>query len=487
MNLRPYQQRAIDNIKRSLICGNRRVGLMLATGGGKTRIAAAIIQGAIDKGKKVIFVVDRKTLVNQSSKAFYEHEIDHGIIQADHPMYRPWESLQVCSIQTLMRRKTPDADLVIIDEFHDHYKHVTKMMQQWSLIPFIGLSATPFTKGLGKHWDDLVIGATTSALIEGGYLVKPVIFAPPSIDTKGLHLQNGDYAKKEVAERVKSTKITADIVDTYLSKGEGRKTILFPANVAHSKDCVNQFNLAGIPSAHIDAHTPDEEREKIFDQLKDGEILLLSSVGVLQKGFDETSVSCIILARPTKSLALYIQMVGRGLRGHEGKEDCIILDHAGNVERLGWPDDPLPSELNNGDKTENQATKENEEKKEAELKPKRCPSCNHLVKAEIFTCPKCDHIFSRKSKVEVESGELKELKRTPPNEKRDFYAQLLYITHQKGYSPGWAAWRFKEKFGHWPAKKAGITPQPPKKEVLNYVKYLQIKWQHSSRKSSKVG
>lgn len=452
-----FQDRAIDDIKYQLSRGLKRVMLMVPTGGGKTHIAVKIITMALKKDKKVLFVVDRKTLVNQTSDTFYKNHIDHGIVQGDNPNYAPWKGVQICSIQSLMRRKTPDADLVLVDEAHTHYKHMTEIMKMWSLVPFIGLSATPFTRGLGKHYQTLINPVNTSQLIEMGNLVKSIIYAPPTIDVKGIKLVAGEYSSKEVAEKVKGTRITADIIDTWLDKGEGRKTIIFPANVAHSKDLVNAFNEAGTPAEHVDAHTPDEDRDDIFRRFKEGETMILSSVGVLTKGFDETSVSCIVLAKPTKSLMLYIQMVGRGLRAHDGKEDCIILDHATNVERLGWPDDPLPDYLCDGSETENARTDTNEEKKEKELKPKKCPECNHLVEAKIFTCPVCGHLFARPTNVEVEDGELVKVKRSPADirhkestreQKQEMWTAFLELGKSRGHS----SHLYKDYYGVWPRK-----------------------------------
>jgi len=478
MEARDYQIKAVEELKNELRKGIKRVILMLPTGSGKTFIARMIIESAIKKGKKILFIVDRKTLIDQASIAF--NGINYGIVQADHPMYRPWEPLQICSAQSLMRRKIPDADLVLIDEAHTHYEYLSELMKVWSLVPFIGLTATPFTRGLGNHYQSIINPITTIELIENGYLVKPVIFAPPSISTKGLKTQNGDYSPIQMDERDRSTKITADIINTYLDKGEGRKSILFPVNVRHSKELINEFNLAGIPAAHVDAFTPDEERQDIFQSLKSGEIQIISSVGVLTKGFDETSINCCILARPTKSLSLYIQMVGRAIRAHDGQTDALILDHAGNVERLGWPDDPLPVELCDGEKTENKTQEENEEKKEKELKPKKCPDCHFLVESKIFTCPKCGYLFAKKSEIEVIEEELKELKRTKPAIKKQWYAELLYISEERGHSEGWASWKFKEKFGHWPSNKQ-IKPKIPSEDVLKYIQYKNIKYAKSRK------
>lgn len=483
--LRDYQQSAINGIRSAIREGHKKVMLMIPTGGGKTRIAAAIIESALAKGKKVLFVADLRTLVDQSAIEFGKLGIDGSVVMADDPRYAPWKGLQVCSAQTLMRRTQPDADLVIIDEAHTHYEYLTELMKVWSLVPFIGLSASPFTRGLGNHYTKLVQGPTTSELMDMGYLLKPICYGPPTIDTSKLRMNGNDYDQKQLGDAVKAPQITADIVNTYLDKGEGRKFILFPVNVAHSKDMVNAFNLAGVPCAHIDAHTPDEERQVYYEQLNTGELVGLSSVGVLSKGFDETSVSCVILGFATKSLMKYIQTVGRGLRAHEGQDNCIVLDHGGNVERLGFPDDPLPDFLCNGDETEAARQKEREkEKEEKELSPKKCPSCHHLVDADKFICSDCGHIFAKKSEVEVINEDLQKLERTPAQKrnrttskevKQDFFSSALGYCYAKGYKEGWASNKYREYFGVWPNKMAKVCGSGSV-EFDNFMKYQRIKW-----------
>ena len=467
------QHSTVDKLKNAIREGHKRIMLMGATGFGKTRIAAHIIDGAIKKGKKVLFIADLKTLVDQSVCSFWELGIDGSVVMADDIRYAPWKNLQVCSAATLARRKIPDADLVIIDEAHTHYKYLTELMNTWSLVVFIGLSATPFSRGLGKHYTSLVQGPTTAELIETGQLLEPICYGPATINTQGIKTVKGDYDQKELFKRASTSEVTADIVTTYLEKGEGRKFIMFPVNVAHSKDMVNQMNQAGIPCQHIDAYTKDEDRQEAYRMLKDGELMGLSSVGVLSKGFDETSVSCVILAFATKSLIKYIQTVGRGLRAHEGQTDCIILDHGGNVERLGYPDDELPSVLCDGKRTESQKQKdEAEEKAEKELLPRKCPQCDMMVKPQIFTCPKCGHIFAKKSLVKSNEGELVKLERsaaskrnktTPKEEKQAFYGAAMSHCIKKGYKMGWAANAYRDRFGEWPNAMqkiaSDITPE----------------------------
>jgi len=481
-----HQPRDITRIREAFMAGHRRVGYMLSTGGGKTRICAEIIKMTLEKEKKVMFVVNRKTLVNQASKAFDDMGIDHGIVQGDNQRYKPWLPVQICSIQSLMRRKQLDSDFVIVDEFHNHFKYMTELMEKWNLVKFLGVSATPFTNGLGKHWDHLVVGASTSELQEKGTLLPPIVYSSKTISVEGLKVKAGEYDKKQLAERVDNKKITADIVNTYIDKGENRKAICFPCNVNHSKDIVNEFNESGIPALHIDCFTPDPEREEAFEKHKTGEVQILSSVGVLQVGHDEKSIACVILARPIKSLILYIQCVGRGARSFPGLSDYLILDHGTNVTRLGWPDETLPEYLCDGKQTESQKDKENEEKKEKELKDRDCPECGKLVRGVLFECPGCGHLFNKRAEIEIQKGELVKLERkkkspaetrnkeTSKSDKQAFYSAALSHCKSNGWKEGWAANAYRDRFSVWPNAMQKTCSDNVCLEFENHLKHKRI-------------
>lgn len=484
----------VQQIRQAVREGHKHIMLMAATGFGKTRTAAYIIEQALEKGTPVLFVADLKTLVDQSAIEFGALGLDGSVMMAEDARYAPWKNFHVCSAQTLMRRKPPDANVVIIDEAHTHYKYLTELMDKWNKVIFIGLSATPFTRGLGKHWTKLIVGPSMADLISRGRLKQPVCWGPPTIDTKGLRLKGNDYDQKELAKRVRTAKITADIVDTYIKRGEGRKFICFPVNCDHSKDLANAFNLAGIPCRHIDAHTKDEERQESYAMLKTGELMGLLSVGVLSKGFDETSVNCAILAYATKSLMRYIQTGGRAARAHEGQTDYLLLDHGGNVDRFGYPDDPLPNFLCDGEKTEAARAKEREEEmKENDLMAKRCPDCNFMVKPKVFTCPGCGHLFVKKTKIEVEQLELEKLAKkettaagkrnrlTPPDVKQAFFSAAIAHQKKKGYKSSWAACNYREYFGVWPNAFNEVTGGPCQ-EFTNFQTHKNMKWAYGKGK-----
>jgi superfamily II DNA or RNA helicase len=476
--LRPYQVDAINELRQAILKGHRSVVLMCSTGSGKTTIASEMIRKANEKGKKCLFLADRIELVEQTSKRLDYEGIEHGIIMGNHERYKPHAINQVCSPQTLARRPIPNADLVIIDECHVAYGIHKKMMQGMPNTVFIGLSATPFTKGLGKMYSNLVIGATTSKLTDEGYLVPVKVFAPSKPDLTKIRTIAGDYDEKELFARVNKPKLVADIVDTWIKRGENRPTIGFAVNVLHSQHLCELFKDRGIRAAHIDAYMPKSQREQTVKDFKDGYIKVLFNVGILDKGFDYPEASCLIMARPTKSLMLYIQQAGRVLRTHASKEDAIILDHAGNTQTHGFVTDELPQELDDGTKRKVEASK-NEKKEKTSI----CTSCAYVKKRHEYKCPCCGFVPQKKDAgVDVAQGELLEVtkKKITAQDKQKLYSELLYIETSKGYKRGFAANMYRNKYGVWPKGLSDI-PMEPSPDTMNYIKSRMIQFSHKRK------
>ena len=479
-NLRQYQVDSINDLRKAILKGHKRIVLQLATGGGKTTIASEMIRKANEKGKKCLFLADRIELVEQTSKRLDYEGIDHGIIMANHPRYKPYAANQVCSPQTLARRPTPAADLVIIDECHVAYGIHKKMMAAMPNTIFIGLSATPFTKGLGKLYSNLVVGATTSKLTDENYLVPVKVFAPSKPDLSKIRTIAGDYDEKELFARVKKPKLIADIVDTWVKRGENRPTIGFAVNVLHSQALCEQFKDRGIRAAHIDSYMSKKEREQTVKDFKDGYIKVLFNVGILDKGFDYPEASCLIMARPTKSLMLYIQQGGRVLRTHDSKQDAIILDHAGNTQAHGFLTDELPQELDDGTKRKVESTKKVQEEKGS-----ICPSCAYVKKRTVFTCPCCGFVPKKKDAgIDVTQGELLEVTRQKVTsvDKQNLYSELLYVEVEKGYKRGFAAQMYRNKCGVWP-KGLNDIPRIPSDDTLNFIKSRMIAFRHGAKRA----
>ena len=479
-NLRQYQVDSINDLRKAILKGHKRIVLQLATGGGKTTISSEMIRKANEKGKKCLFLADRIELVEQTSKRLDYEGIEHGIIMGNHERYKPHSINQVCSPQTLARRATPAADLVIIDECHVAYGIHKKMMQAMPNTIFIGLSATPFTKGLGKLYSNLVVGATTTKLTDEGYLVPVKVFAPSKPDLTKLRTVAGDYDEKELFARVNKPKLVADIVDTWIKRGENRPTIGFAVNVLHSQALCEQFKDRGIRAAHIDSYMPTKLREQLVNDFKDGYIKVLFNVGILDKGFDYPEASCLIMARPTKSLMLYIQQAGRVLRPHPTKEDAIILDHAGNTQAHGFVTDDLPQELDDGTKRKVEPSQKKQEEKGT-----LCTSCAYVKKKYEYKCPCCGFTPKKKDAgIDVEKGDLLEVTRTKITmvDKQKLYSELLYVEVEKGYKRGFAAQMYRNKFGVWP-KGLNDIPRIPSLDTMNYIKSRMIQFTNGRKRA----
>lgn len=489
--LRPHQQAAIDRLRESLREGKRRPVLQAPTGAGKTILSAALVEMALEKGRRVMFTCPAISLIKQTVDKFHREGIQEiGVMQANHPLTNANMPVQVATTQTLAKRKSPEVDMVIVDEAHNQYSVILRMMADpaWTKVPFIGLSATPWARGMGLYWDDLIVVATTPQLIEQGYLVPIEGYAPSKPDLKHVRKQAGDYHEADLAKAMNKPKLIADIVDTWLSLGQMRPTICFAVDCKHAREIRQSFCASGIPAGYIDAHTPTDEREKIGKQLECGELKVVTSVGCLIVGLDWTFVSCIIHARPTQSEMIWVQSVGRGLRTHPGKSNCILLDHASNYLNLGFPEHIHYDSLDTTRKGERQVERE---KKHKYKKPRECPSCSFQLLPSDQKCPICGYEMQVISSVENDAGSLVDVvsgkarkgRIYDADEKELWYAQLRWIAYESGYKNGWADHKFKEKFKHWPEKK-GIPPTDPSPEVLSFVRSRQIAFAKKKRAPS---
>ena len=470
--LRPHQEKSIVMLRDSMKRGNKRIVLAAPCSFGKTTVASQMITNAIELGKRCAFIVDRVELIDQASERFSEDGIDHGIIQGDHPMTNYSKLCQVATIQTLRRRKLQDFDFCIIDECHVLHKTHIKYMETFNNIPFIGLSASPFTKGLGLHFQDLVVPITTGELTQQGYLCEYDCYAPHEPDLKGVRIKRGDYDEKELEQRMNKSKLIGDIIATHQLRARGRPTVVFAVSIAHSKHICEEFRKTGLRAAHVDCHTDRDTRKFINDQFKEGLIDVLSCVAIFEKGWDAPIASCLIMAAPTKSIMRYVQKVVRILRIHPGKDKAIILDHAGNTLRHGWVEEIVPDHLDTGEKKESTAVKK--EKKKAE--PSTCPKCGYVK--ESFVCGACGFKPDFIQNVAVEEGDLEKKSKKPKatkKEKEEFYAQLLGYANSKGLKPGWAYFKTREKFGEALLQTRHIRPKKPSEEVKRYIKHLNIK------------
>lgn len=477
--IRPHQERAIELLRASLSGGaHMRPILQLPTGAGKTVVAANIIRMARAKGNRVVFCVPAISLIDQTVEAFYSEGIrDIGVIQGDHPMQDWSRPVQIASVQTLARRTFPDAGLVIVDEAHMRFKVISRWMQECERLPFIGLSATPWTAGLGKDWDDLLIAATTRELIDAGYLSDYVVYAPSSPDLSGVKIVAGDYQEDQLSAIMRDHKLVGDVVDSWIKLGNDDPTLVFAVDRAHARELQAQFLLCGVPMGYCDAYTKREERKVLFEDMKAGRIKGICNVGTLTTGVD-ADVRTLVLARPTKSHSLFVQIIGRALRTAPGKERAVIIDHSDTTLRLGLPCGIYSDKLCTGEKAESG-------KREYELKaaalPKQCPKCATVKEPGVRKCPTCGFEPVVREDVPTAAGELRLLSGKPKarvytmTEKQAWLSGLIAIGLQKGRKPGWAANTYRDKFGVWPN---GLEKSPGEvlPEVERFVKAKAIRY-----------
>jgi len=454
--------------------------LQAPTGFGKTLTAAHIIQRALDKGKRVAFTVPAISLIEQTVAAFEAEGIHSiGVMQGIHERTDRDQPVQVCSIQTIARRKRPDVDLVIVDEAHQLHREIFRWMKDSPNIRFIGLSATPWTRGLGKYYDDLIRASTTADLIRDGYLSPFVAFAPSEPDLARVRTVAGDFHEGELAEAMDKAVVTGDIIETWLKRGGGRLTFCFCVNRRHAQHVAERFLEAGVAAEYMDGTTSREDREAIFSRFRSGATRIICNVGVLTTGVD-LDVRCIIDAKPTKSRSLFVQTIGRGLRMADGKDHLLILDHAGNHLRLGLVTDIGQDHLDDGQDRQNSSPRDRER---TEPLPKLCEGCKAVVPRAAKECPSCGTSVHARTEVESVEGDLVELGSRRPGtsapsiaDKISFFGGLLWIARDRGHKPGWARYTYKERFGSWPSHPHVVTavPRPPDLKTENWVASRRI-------------
>lgn len=464
VTLRDYQAEGIQNVRHALK-RVRRVLLQAPTGAGKTVLASYMVGQTTARGSSAWFICHRAELVEGTSKTFHKFGQAHGIIAAGHPL-NIMQLAQVCSIDTLKNRldqlKAPR--LAIIDEAHHCSAAGWALVIDWLVANgavVVGLSATPKRldgQGLDKHFDELVLGPSVAWLIEQGHLSPYKVFAPPGPDMQGVRKQMGDYARGETEARVDKPKLLGDMIEHWQREADGLRTVAFGVTVAHSRHIADQFNAAGIPAAHLDGGTPRGERQRIIRDYADGRLRVITNVDLFGEGFDlaslaqrDVTVDCVILGRPTQSLALHLQQEGRCLRPGE-VETKIILDHAGNTWRHGLPDDEREWTLEGRKKSK--AANDN-----GPPPPVICEGCFNAIRRPLpRCCPHCGKpLVAEVKPIKVAEGTLGEVtevmkrqiraKRAQEEREADTLDKLVHLGHQRGYKnpQPWAMKKWGER------------------------------------------
>ena len=451
---RAFQTVAHEKLRDGVRSGHRVQMLMAPTGAGKTYLGMRIAQEALVRGKTVIFVCDRTTLIGQTSAVADAYGLSaHGIIQAQHWRADRKARFQICSVQTLANRGWPDADVIIIDEAHTQYKAWTEHVKTCRAV-VIGLSATPFSDGLGKIFTNLVNASSMHDLTEAGVLVPMRVFSCAKPDMTGAETSGGEWTDRAAAER--GMVIIGDVLTSWQKHASDRKTIIFGATISHCESMAQSFNEAGVMAACFTSDTKPEERAALLSEYKkpDSTLRILVSVEALAKGFDVQDVRCVGDCRPLrKSLSTALQMWGRGLRASPdtGKTDCLLLDFSGNIIRFA--DDYSDIFYNGLDSLDMGEKLDKAVRKTEEKDAKTCPKCGYSPCGK--RCISCGHEVSRPSLIEHQAGELTEFKigKATVGDKLNVWQQAVSICRKRGdpdTAKGRAAYLFKSITGTFP-------------------------------------
>jgi DNA repair protein RadD len=447
--LRPYQQAWIDGIRAAYGQGARKVLGVLPTGAGKTVAFTYLARSAASKGTRVCIVVHREELVRQTCAKL---DYPHGVIAPKHLGKATNDLIQVASVQTLVRRLDRyEFDLLVIDEAHHAVAQTwLDVVNAYPKARVLGVTATPIRqdgKPLGHIFEGpLVIGPTVKELIGMGFLCPAEIYAPSTFNLSGVRTRGGDYRRDDLerAYEDQRAKITGCAVDQYRKHADGLPFIAFCISVKHAEDTAAAFRAAGYNVVSVQGNSAKEYRALAVNGLARGEFDGLTSCEIFGEGVDVPVVGCGILLRPTKSLSLALQQMGRCLRPHEGKDRAILLDHAGNTLMHGFPDDEREWSLEHG-----VVDKRKGEKAEA---IRQCPQC-FRVHRPAPECPECHYVYPVKErKVEVVDGDLVRLTSSEvlrlPDSQRQIHAlraKLTRIASERGIPYSWVERKVREK------------------------------------------
>jgi len=383
--LRDYQARAVDGVLGKLEDGARSVCLIAPTGAGKTAMGAALVQDFVRRGLRVLWVAHRIELVEQ---AVARMGVPTGVIVAG--ACRIGIDKMPCvvaSLQTLARREMPPVDVLFIDEAH----HVLaasygRCIKRAGNARLIGMTATPTRldgKPLGSVFAEAVSAATVVELIDEGHLVKPRVFTTPiEPDLRGVTKTGGDFSSEQLDTVVNTATLRGDIVRHWQESSAGRPTVLFAVSIEHSKALVQDFAAVGVRAVHVDGAMSRTARIEALQAVRTGNATVLCNVGIVTEGYDDPALETCVLARPTASLSLLLQMVGRVMRPAPGKTGALCLDHAGNFARHGvlpWSDIDWVAKMQGVNKPKPPGVR-------------TCP-CMAILPAGTQVCPVCGHVF----------------------------------------------------------------------------------------------
>ncbi len=445
LTLRPYQITDIETLRGEYATGKRAVIYQLATGGGKTVVFSKVIASAVEKGRKVGVVAHRRELINQASDKLTWCGVAHGIqaagLDRDHDA-----PVQVCSIQSIINRleTLPQFDLIVLDECHHAVAETwATFLRSQPKAKILGVSATPVRldgKGLGSHcggfFDSIVCGPSVAELTSQGYLAPVVVFeAGTRIDTTGLKKVAGDFAAGDALAQ-RALVVTGDAVAEYKAKAAGKPAVAFCVTIEHAETVAQAFRDAGLRAACVHGGTPKIERDATLAMLGTNDIDVVTACDLISEGLDIPSIGCAILLRPTASLGMARQQIGRGMRPKLDGSPLIVLDHAGNVDKHGDIDEVIEWTLDGAIR---------HPKPKAPVNPATvgmgAPREIEYVAGELVMREKAAAEAARWMRMSY--GAFKKVRRSE--------AQVRAYGKAKGYKSGWV-WHFMQdqaiRFGH---------------------------------------
>ncbi|WP_052351556.1 DEAD/DEAH box helicase [Deinococcus pimensis] len=496
IKLRDYQANGIQRVRALLAQGKRRVLLTAPTGTGKMVFAAEIIRRAVERGGTALFVAHRRELIQQCSDKLTLLGVRHGLIL---PGHKP-SNLEQAFVGTVpsyrARLKAGSFDplnvtVIVTDECH-HATAATyrDLYDRFPNAVHVGLTATPTRTdgaGLGDVYEELVQAITYAQAFEANYLVRPRYYAPSNPDLEGVRTVGGDYSDDDLEAVMNRPQIVGDIVTHFARLAGDRQGIVFATTVRHSIALRDAFVRAGINAMHIDGTTPTDVRDELMAAFRAGEYQVTTNVAVATEGLDVPNIGVVVMARPTKSPILHLQCLGRGLRPSEGKDHCLVLDHAGNTLRLGPVEEYETWTLETGKGANTKKRKPAEPRDPKEVTCEAC--CAIFFGSKV--CPACGHVHARErapQDVDVLDGELTEFRtgrreKVSLEEKRTWYRMLLGLAAAWDKKPGWAYYAYRARFGVSPIWGSGTTqPMPASPEVIAWA----TKYRREARRAWKA-
>jgi superfamily II DNA or RNA helicase len=501
---RDYQKRLLNLCRQAIVDGHKSILLQGATGMGKSIVFAEIIRGGYEKGKTVLFLVHRRKIFKQVKKYMDSMNIPYGIVIGGEK-HEDWHPVQLAMVQSAHRRldtayvSLQPADIIVIDEAHtsasETYLKVIERLQKNILI---GLTATPVRKngyGLKKAGYTILIqgkdyGASITDLTKQGHLVPIRYYAPVEPDTSDVPVQGGDYNLKILESRLLQGKVLDDIVPNWFKYSEKRKTFVFATGIKHSIAIRDMFLKAGVAAEHVDGNTPQEEQDAILDSFENGDTQVICSCDLFIEGVDIPSIGCVFIARSTKSIRIWMQMGGRGMRPFPGKKDMILIDHSGSFAEHGPFHEINDWKLDSSHKMTNPSQAA---RKARNSKPIECPLCTNIYTGQL-KCPQCGNIPTKAQfgkDIEYVDGILGEIvlstgkaKVHVPTmaEKKDWYQQAKNYAFAKGKDDKWISAMFKACYNGWPPYS--FKNLPIKETTAEVSSYLDKKRQDFARKKS---